>query len=62
MGGREIAERALALRPNVKVLFTSGYTDDVILQHNLIVEDAALVEKPFTAEGLARGVREVLDS
>jgi signal transduction histidine kinase len=62
MGGREIAERAMLLRPQVKVLFTSGYTDDVILQHNLIVEDAALVEKPFTAEGLARGVREVLDN
>ena len=38
------------------------HTDDVILQHNLIVEAAALVEMPFTAEGLVRGVRELLDN
>ncbi len=62
MGGREIAEHAARLRPEVKILFTSGYTDDVILQHNLIVKDAALIEKPFTADGLARGVREALDA
>jgi two-component system cell cycle sensor histidine kinase/response regulator CckA len=62
MGGRELAERAQKARPGIRVLFASGYTNDVILQHRLIANQVALVQKPFTAESLGRKVREVLDS
>ena len=61
MGGREMAEHATRIRPGVKVMFTSGYTDDVVLQHNLILKDATLVGKPFAEDVLSRRVREVLD-
>ncbi|MDX2186023.1 MAG: response regulator [Opitutaceae bacterium] len=62
MGGRELAEKLLALRPSLKVLFMSGYVDDpVILQ---AVQEAAVpfLEKPFTRETLAKKVREALDA
>ena len=62
MGGREIAERVQEGRPGIKVLFTSGYTDDAILQHRLLEKDVALLQKPFSRESLTRKVREVLDA
>jgi PAS domain S-box-containing protein len=61
MGGRELAERLVGMRPNLRVLFMSGYVDDpVILQ---AVQEAAVpfLEKPFTRDGLAKKVREALD-
>jgi PAS domain S-box-containing protein len=61
IGGRELAERVRELHPKVKVLFASGYTDDVILQHKLLEHNIALLHKPFTPDGLARKVRETLD-
>jgi PAS domain S-box-containing protein len=60
IGGRELAELVRAMRPRIKVLFTSGYTDDVILQHRLLQHDIALVNKPYTTESLSRKVREAL--
>lgn len=60
-GGRELAEQVVELRPDVRVLFMSGYTDDVILHHNLRSADFDLLQKPFTAISLAAKVREVLD-
>jgi len=62
IGGRELAERVAATGREIKVLFASGYTDDVILQHQLVTRDVALLQKPFSAAGLARKVRQVLDS
>jgi signal transduction histidine kinase/CheY-like chemotaxis protein len=62
MGGRELAERVCVLRPEIKVLFASGYTDDVILQHRLVERDVKLVQKPFTATTLSTKVREALDA
>jgi len=62
IGGREIAVQARAKRPRIKVLFTSGYTDDVILQHHLLEDDVALLSKPFSRESIACKVREVLDA
>jgi two-component system cell cycle sensor histidine kinase/response regulator CckA len=62
IGGREIAEQTRAQRPDIKVLFASGYTDDVILQHRLLHHDVALLQKPFSRESIARKVREVLDA
>jgi PAS domain S-box-containing protein len=62
IGGREIANQARAKRPGISVLFTSGYTDDVILQHRLLERDVALLSKPFSRESIACKVREVLDA
>jgi two-component system, cell cycle sensor histidine kinase and response regulator CckA len=60
LGGRELAEELLTIRPDVKVLFVSGYTDDAIVRHGVGAEYAFL-QKPFTPAGLAKKVREVLD-
>jgi two-component system CheB/CheR fusion protein len=62
MGGRELAERALALRPALKVLFVSGHTEDIILKEGLHRGKAVLLQKPFSPVDLARKVREVLDA
>ncbi len=62
MGGRHLAERMEVLRPEIKVLFASGYTDDVILRHNLLKRRGMLVQKPFTAELLAGKVHDALDA
>jgi two-component system cell cycle sensor histidine kinase/response regulator CckA len=61
MSGRELARRLEPLRPNMKVLYTSGYTDSAILDHGMLEEGIAFLQKPFTPGGLARKVRSVLD-
>ena len=61
LSGRELAEQALKLWPHLRILFASGYTDDVILRHQLVARDVALLQKPFTSATLGRKVREVLD-
>ena len=61
MGGKELADRLKKLRPSIKVLFTSGYTDQAIVQRGLLNLDFAFLEKPFSPSGLVRKVREVLD-
>jgi PAS domain S-box-containing protein len=61
MNGRLLAERLEVARPGIRVLYMSGYTDDAILREGVREEDVALLQKPFTAEGLARMVRQVLD-
>ena len=53
--GGQLAERMEVLRPEIEVLFASGYTDNVILRHNLLERIGKLVQ-PFTAELLARKV------
>jgi CheY-like chemotaxis protein len=62
MSGRELVDRFAKLRPNTKVLFMSGYTDDAILRHGVLRPGTAYLQKPFSPETLARKVREVLDS
>ena len=61
MSGRELAETLLGQRPDLKVLYISGYTDDEVLQRGLRGGDIGLLRKPFTAEDLVRRVRDVLD-
>jgi signal transduction histidine kinase/CheY-like chemotaxis protein len=61
VSGMELATRLVPLRPQMKVLFMSGYTDDAILRRGVLSEEAAFLQKPFTPDVLARKVREVLD-
>jgi signal transduction histidine kinase len=61
MSGRLIADRATALRPELKVLYMSGYTDDAVLQHGILESDVAYMQKPITPRTLGRKVRAVLD-
>ncbi len=61
LGGRELAEKALKLRPRMKVVFMSGHTQDVMLKEG-IEKGAAFLQKPFTPSVLAQKVRETLDS
>ncbi len=62
MGGRELAVQLKATRPGIRVLFTSGYTDDAIVRHGVLDPEVAFTHKPFSPTSLARKVREVLDS
>ncbi len=61
MSGRELAERLRAMRPDLPVLYISGYTGDVIARHGILESDAAFLQKPFTLAELGRKVRAVLN-
>ena len=62
MGGSELTNKVIAVRPDIKVLFMSGYTDDLVAHGGVMPADIPLIEKPFTPDGLARRVRDVLGS
>jgi two-component system, cell cycle sensor histidine kinase and response regulator CckA len=61
MSGRTLAERLNTTRPEMKVLYTSGYTDDTVVRHGVLEGDMAFLQKPITPRTLTRKVREVLD-
>jgi CheY-like chemotaxis protein len=61
IGGGQVAQRLTGLRPGLKVLFMSGYTDDAMVRHGVLGSAAAFLQKPFTPPILTRKVREVLD-
>jgi two-component system, cell cycle sensor histidine kinase and response regulator CckA len=60
MGGCELARRLTAVRPQMKVLFLSGYTEDAVIHQGVLEPGTAFLQKPFTLHVLARKVREVL--
>jgi len=61
MGGRELAERLSSRRPETRILFVSGFTDDTVVRHGVLDEGVAFLQKPFTLESLSQTVRQVLD-
>jgi two-component system cell cycle sensor histidine kinase/response regulator CckA len=60
MSGRELAERLLAKSPGLKVVYMSGYTDDIVAREGVVFDNTILLHKPFTLEGLVRKLREAL--
>jgi two-component system cell cycle sensor histidine kinase/response regulator CckA len=62
MNGQLLSRQLSKLCPGLKVLFTSGYTDDMIAHHGVLDPGVAFLEKPFSPIVLARKVREVLDA
>jgi PAS domain S-box-containing protein len=61
MGGPELAQRLRALRPEMKVLFLSGYSPGIVEEHGVLDHGATFLQKPFSAEALETKVRETLD-
>jgi two-component system cell cycle sensor histidine kinase/response regulator CckA len=61
MDGRQLAEAAARIAPALRVLYTSGYTDDAVVRHGVERNQVAFLQKPFPADALVRKVREVLD-
>jgi CheY-like chemotaxis protein len=62
MSGAELGRRALLVRPALKVLYMSGYTDDSVVRHGILESEMAFLQKPFTLETLTQKVREVLNA
>jgi two-component system, cell cycle sensor histidine kinase and response regulator CckA len=62
MSGRDVAAHVAGLRPDVAVLYVSGYADHAAVQHGLLDATSALLQKPFTPLALARKVRQALDA
>jgi PAS domain S-box-containing protein len=61
LSGKALADQLRSSRPKMRVLFTSGYTDNAIVHHGVLDEDVHFLSKPFELEALVRRVREVLD-
>jgi CheY-like chemotaxis protein len=60
MGGHELAKKAQTLHPGIKILYTSGYTQDSMIHNGKLDADVTLLEKPYNKSTLAAKLREVL--
>jgi CheY-like chemotaxis protein len=61
MSGRQLAESILSKRPKTRIVYMTGYTDDMVVQHKVLEPGVMLLQKPFSKFELARKVRSVLD-
>jgi CheY-like chemotaxis protein len=61
MSGRELAESISAIRPETRVLYMSGFTDDAVVRHGVLADDMCFIQKPFSPEALATKARKLLD-
>ena len=62
MGAGELVDQLVSSRPELKVLYISGYTNDEVMRRGISRTEAPFIQKPFTSEDLMGKVREVLDS
>ena len=62
MSGPDLARRVRSSRPEVAVLYMSGYTDDAIVRQGVLEAGVAFIQKPFTPDGLLRRIRDVLNT
>ncbi|MBI3406131.1 MAG: response regulator [Acidobacteria bacterium] len=61
LSGRDLAEQAARIRPSMRILFVSGYSDDAIAHQGVIEPNSSFLEKPFTHSALTARIREILD-
>jgi CheY-like chemotaxis protein len=61
LGGRQVAERVVAIKPGVKVLYCSGDAEDTAVRHGMLEKGTAFIQKPYFPAQLARKVRDLLD-
>ncbi|MGC4081426.1 MAG: response regulator [Vicinamibacterales bacterium] len=62
LNGRQLAEHVQAIRPNIRTIYMSGYTDDSVVQQVVLQADAFYIQKPFDAETLGRTLRQALEA
>ena len=62
INGRQLSERLAEIHPEARTLFTSGYTEDIVVHHGVLEKGIHFLSKPYTLEALAKRVRSVLDS
>ena len=62
MNGKELSSQILLMRPNIKIIYLSGYTANVIAHHGIIDEGINFLQKPFSRKELSHKIREVLDA
>ena len=60
MNGRQLAEHLIEFHPEMKILYTSGYTDDAISHHGVIENDLNFIAKPYSLQDLAKRIRRLL--